>query len=207
MSYIIFIKVFDNISNKPYYFTPRNVYGVSQGSIKDTDYFLLPPKTTKKNIKTVIEEIFINKLFKKNMPYKDLYNKNKNTGLYEKKTYVVGNTYWNGVLYKTNKKTGVKGIDEGIQDGSVTAYEIHIDITTILPGAKLKERMLSGCDYHKRVIKSILTDMTKKYFVGGKKHTRRNRLRKVQKKQNKISLKKMKKTNKRKTQKRCVKLY
>jgi hypothetical protein len=215
MSYIIFMKVHDNISNRPYYFTPRNVYGASPATLKDGQYFLLPPNTTKKNIHSMIEQLFINKLFKKNMPYKDIYTLNKQTNLNEKKTYVISDTYWNGVLYKTTKKAGVKALDEGIQDGSVGAYEIRVDITTTLPGAKLKDKLLSGCDYHKRVINSILSDMkinmNKKYFkntVGGKKRTRHNRKRNITRKR-KItsSIKQKGGLHKRKTYRRCVRLY
>jgi hypothetical protein len=215
MSYIIFMKVHDNVSNKPYYFTPRNVYGASLPTLKESQYFLLPPNTTKKNIHSMIEQLFINKLFKKNMPYRDIYTINKQTGLNEKKTYVISDTYWNGVLYKTTKKTGVKALDEGIQYGRVGAYEIRVDITTTLPGAKLKDKLLSGCDYHKRVINSILSDMKidsnkkqLKNIVGGKKLTRRNRKRNITRKR-KItsSIKQKGGLHKRKTYRRCVRIY
>lgn len=196
MSYIIYIKVHDNISNKPYYFTPRNVYGVNISSVKEIDYFLLPPNTTKKNIHKIINEMFVNKIFKKSMPYKDIYKLNKKTNQNVKYTYVIDDVYWNEVLYKTSKLTGTSSLDEGIKDGSITAFEIRIDITTILPGAGIKDKLLNGCDYHKRVISNILMDMkinmNEKYFkksqLGGRKsknghnkHKKKNRANKNKK--------------------------
>ena len=103
MSYIIFIKVHDNISNKPYYFTPKNVYGANAVSVKDVEYFLLPPNTTKKNIHQIVNDMFVNKIFKKSAPYKDVYTVDKKTNLNVKNTYVVNDAYWNEVLYKTSK--------------------------------------------------------------------------------------------------------
>lgn len=146
MTYIIFIKVHDNIRKTPYYYTPANVYGTQNKP--PHNFFLLPPNTSEKNIHQIIKELFIEKIFKKGAPYKNV-----------PKLVMIHDVYWNGILYKTSKATSSKTVNDEIKQKQITAYEIEIDITTIEPNADLSKRLLSGCEYHKRVVGRIMSKM------------------------------------------------